>query len=62
MAHPERHRTDTIGWLRAAVLGANYPDSDWYRDSYKLLQTGGLQPREDAGSWISRAAKTITGA
>jgi VIT1/CCC1 family predicted Fe2+/Mn2+ transporter len=23
MAHPERHRTDTIGWLRAAVLGAN---------------------------------------
>ena len=23
MAHPEPHRTDTIGWLRAAVLGAN---------------------------------------
>jgi outer membrane protein assembly factor BamD len=46
----------------AAVLGANYPDSDWYRDSYTLLQTGGLQPREDAGSWISKAAKTITGA
>ena len=22
-AHPERHRTDRIGWLRAAVLGAN---------------------------------------
>ena len=21
--HPERHRTDRIGWLRAAVLGAN---------------------------------------
>lgn len=21
--HPERHRTDSIGWLRAAVLGAN---------------------------------------
>ena len=23
MAHPERHRTEHIGWLRAAVLGAN---------------------------------------
>ncbi len=22
-SHPERHRTDRIGWLRAAVLGAN---------------------------------------
>ena len=32
----------------AAVLGHNYPDSHWYKDSYKLLQTGGLQPRENA--------------
>ncbi len=46
----------------AAVLGTNFPDSDWYKDSYKLLQTGGLQPRENAGSWISTAAKTLTGA
>jgi len=23
MPHPEKHRTDRIGWLRAAVLGAN---------------------------------------
>jgi VIT1/CCC1 family predicted Fe2+/Mn2+ transporter len=23
MSHPERHRTNRIGWLRAAVLGAN---------------------------------------
>jgi VIT1/CCC1 family predicted Fe2+/Mn2+ transporter len=23
MRHRERHRTDRIGWLRAAVLGAN---------------------------------------
>lgn len=23
MNHPERHRTDRIGWLRAAVLGVN---------------------------------------
>jgi VIT1/CCC1 family predicted Fe2+/Mn2+ transporter len=23
LSHPELHRTDRIGWLRAAVLGAN---------------------------------------
>jgi outer membrane protein assembly factor BamD len=41
----------------AAVLGQNYPDSQWYKDSYALLQSGGLQPRENAGSWISQAGK-----
>lgn len=46
----------------AAVLGQNYPDSQWYKDSYKLLQSGGLEPRENAGSWISKAGKFITGA
>jgi outer membrane protein assembly factor BamD len=45
----------------AAVLGQNFPDSPWYKDSYKLLQSGGLEPRENAGSWISNAAKSITG-
>jgi outer membrane protein assembly factor BamD len=38
----------------AAVLGHNYPDSPWYKDAYKLLQTGGLEPRENEGSWISQ--------
>ncbi|RVA16024.1 outer membrane protein assembly factor BamD, partial [Mesorhizobium sp. M7D.F.Ca.US.004.03.1.1] len=46
----------------AAVLGTNYPDSSWYKDSYKLLQSNGLAPRENAGSWISKAGKMITGA
>ncbi|MDX8459498.1 outer membrane protein assembly factor BamD [Mesorhizobium humile] len=46
----------------AAVLGNNYPDSSWYKDSYKLLQSNGLAPRENAGSWISKAGKLITGA
>ncbi|MBS3649191.1 outer membrane protein assembly factor BamD [Pseudaminobacter sp. 19-2017] len=46
----------------AAVLGQNYPDSRWYQDSYKLLQSGGLQPRENSGSWLSKAGKLITGA
>lgn len=46
----------------AAVLGHNFPDSDWYKDSYALLEKGGLQPQENKGSWISKAAKLITGA
>jgi outer membrane protein assembly factor BamD len=44
-----------------AVLGHNYPDSKWYRDSYALLQSGGLEPRENEGSWISRAAAKLLG-
>ncbi|MCR6499936.1 outer membrane protein assembly factor BamD [Shinella sp. CPCC 101442] len=46
----------------AAVLGHNYPDSQWYADSYKLLQSKGLEPRENDGSWISRAGKKLIGA
>ncbi|MBO6902460.1 MAG: outer membrane protein assembly factor BamD [Rhizobiaceae bacterium] len=38
----------------AAVLGHNYPESEWYKDSYTLLQSGGLEPRENSGSWLSR--------
>ena len=39
----------------AAVLGHNYPDSEWYKDAYALLDTGGYQPQNNKGSWISRA-------
>ncbi len=38
----------------AAVLGQNYPDSQWYKDSYKLLQTGGLEPREGGLGWLGK--------
>ncbi|MCX8996455.1 outer membrane protein assembly factor BamD [Rhizobiaceae bacterium BDR2-2] len=46
----------------AAVLGRNYPDSQWYADSYKLLRSGGHEPRENPGSWIARAGKRLVGA
>jgi outer membrane protein assembly factor BamD len=43
----------------AAVLGHNYPSSDWYRDSYALLTGQGLEPEESEGSWITRTWRTI---
>jgi outer membrane protein assembly factor BamD len=44
----------------AAVLGHNFPDSPWYKDAYALLQSGGVEPREDTGSWISRSFRGFT--
>lgn len=44
----------------AAILGHNYPDSPWYKDAYALVQSKGLEPREDTGSWISKAFHSIT--
>lgn len=44
----------------AAVLGHNYPGSKWYEDSYVLLKSDGLAPREDRQSWISRAWRSIS--
>ena len=43
----------------AAVLGHNFPDGQWYNDAYKLLQTGGLSPEEDKGSWMSKLFKKV---
>ena len=43
----------------AAVLGANYPGSQWYRDSFELLQSHNMKPEEDKGSWISKAFSKI---
>ena len=43
----------------AAVLGHNFPDSRWYKDAYVLLQSGGLAPREDTGTWLSKTWKNL---
>jgi outer membrane assembly lipoprotein YfiO len=45
----------------AAVLGHNFPDSQWYKDAYSLLRSNGLEPREDTDSWISRSFKGVLG-
>jgi len=43
----------------AAVLGHNFPDSEWYKHAYALVKGGGLEPNENKGSWISRAFKKV---
>ena len=43
----------------AAVLGHNFPDSTWYKDSYNLVKSAGGEPAENKDSWISRAFKKI---
>jgi outer membrane protein assembly factor BamD len=43
----------------AAVLGHNFPDSRWYKDAYNLVKSGGVEPSENQGSWISRAFKKM---
>jgi outer membrane protein assembly factor BamD len=45
----------------AAVLGHNFPDSPWYKDSYNLVKNAGGQPNENKESWISKSFKAITG-
>ncbi len=43
----------------AAVLGANYPGSHWYKDAYSLLKEHNMNPKEDKSSWISKAFSKI---
>ena len=43
----------------AAVLGHNFPDSQWYHDAYDLLKGKGLSPEEFGGSWISKIWHTV---
>lgn len=37
----------------AAVLGHNYPASDWYQRAYDLLAQQGLSPQVNEGSWLA---------
>ncbi len=43
----------------AAVLGHNFPDSQWYKDAYSLLKSGGHSPQEHPDSWMSKIYHTI---
>ena len=44
----------------AAVLGYNFPGSEWYLDSYSLLTGENLTPQGDDDSWISDIWESIS--
>ncbi|SMQ69989.1 Beta-barrel assembly machine subunit BamD [Devosia lucknowensis] len=37
----------------AAVLGHNYPASDWYKRAFEVLGKQGLAPQLNSGSWLA---------
>jgi outer membrane protein assembly factor BamD len=43
----------------AAVLGYNYPGTQWYMDAYTLLTAENFAPSEDEESWISKAFRIV---
>lgn len=43
----------------AAVLGYNYPGSEWYADSYALLTGIDVLPEDKEGSWIARTWNAV---
>ena len=45
----------------AAVLGQNFPNSEWYKDAYQLVTTDGKQPVASESSWIVKAFRSVTG-
>jgi outer membrane protein assembly factor BamD len=47
--------------VAASVLGHNFPESRWYKDSLALLEGRGVEPREDRTSWIAKAFVRLTG-
>ncbi len=36
----------------AAVLGYNFPGSDWYQDSYFLMTGEGTRPQDEKRGWF----------
>jgi outer membrane protein assembly factor BamD len=43
----------------AAVLGHNFPNSSWYQDAYNLVKSGGVEPKQQEGHWLTRAFKNF---
>jgi outer membrane protein assembly factor BamD len=43
----------------AAVLGHNFPDSEWYKEAFERLKADGYAPQDHQESWISKAFKKV---
>jgi outer membrane protein assembly factor BamD len=44
----------------AAVLGHNFPNSEWYKRSYALLKSGGVSPQIGGDSFFTKTLKALT--
>jgi len=44
----------------AAVLGHNYPNSQWYTHAHALLKSGGVSPQVNQGTWIGNTLRALT--
>ncbi|MDF2234890.1 outer membrane protein assembly factor BamD [Albimonas sp. CAU 1670] len=44
----------------AAILGYNFPGSEWYEGAYDLMQGADIAPFEDRESWISKLFRRVT--
>ena len=44
----------------AAVLGHNFPNSEWYKRSYALLKSGGVSPQIGGDTWFTKTLKSLT--
>jgi len=45
--------------ITAAVLGHNFPGSEWYTDSYRLMAEGASAPPPSDGSWLGRLWRSV---
>lgn len=43
----------------AAILGHNFPRSQWYKDAYRLVSSNGSAPQENQSSWISKVFHSL---
>jgi outer membrane protein assembly factor BamD len=44
----------------AAVLGHNFPNSEWYKRAFALLKSGGVSPQLNGSSWFTNVLKTLS--
>ncbi len=42
-----------------AVLGHNYPNSEWYKRAHALLKSGGVSPDIGSGNWFTKTLKSL---
>jgi outer membrane protein assembly factor BamD len=50
---------DAEAQTAGAILGANYPSSSWYADSYALLTGRGLRPETTGDNWLAAIYRQV---